>query len=73
MLSEKASKSERSLLLRLDSAITAARGAGRLILTKDGSKITIESKGMNDIVTEMDSVLEKFIINYLILLCQVSL
>ncbi len=45
MLSKKASKSERSLLLRLDSAITAAREAGRLILNKDGSKITIESKG----------------------------
>ncbi len=65
MLSKKVFTSERSLMLRLDSAIAAARGAGRLILNKDGSKITIESKGMNDIVTEMDSVSEKFIMNYL--------
>lgn len=65
MLSNKAFTSERSLMLRLDSAIAAARGAGRLILNKDIQNINIESKGLNDIVTEMDSATERFIINHL--------
>ncbi len=56
---------KQNLLLRLDSAISAARGAGRLILGKDGSKINIRSKGLNDIVTEMDSASERFIIDFL--------
>jgi len=54
-----------NLLVKLDSAIAAARGAGRLLLGKDSSKINIESKGANDIVTEMDRASERFIIEYL--------
>ena len=56
---------KQDLLLRLDSAVAAARGAGRLILDKDVSKVNIRSKGLNDIVTDMDSASERFIIDFL--------
>ena len=64
-MSKNNTEKERDLLLRLDSAIAAARGAGKIILEKDSSRISIESKGLNDNVTEMDRASERFIINYL--------
>jgi len=65
VLSNSITEKERNLLVRLDSAIAAARGAGKLILDKDGSKIDIQSKGKNDNVTEMDNASERLITNYL--------
>ncbi len=65
MLSENSVEGRNDLLVKLDSAIAAARGAGELLLGKDSSKISIKSKGINDIVTEMDSASERFIIDYL--------
>jgi len=53
------------LLVKLDSAIGAVRGAGRLLLSKKTSEIIIESKGGKDIVTEMDRASERFIIDYI--------
>jgi len=65
VLSENSIEERNNLLVKLDSAIAAARGAGRLLLSKDRSEIHIKSKGINDIVTEMDSASERFIIEYL--------
>jgi len=56
---------EQDLLVKLDSAINASREAGRLLLEKGTLDIKIESKGMNNIVTEMDMATESFIIDYL--------
>ena len=57
--------SDNNLLFRLDSAIAAARGAGVLILDREGTGLGIESKGLNDIVTEVDGESERYIVDYL--------
>ncbi len=51
--------------VRLDSAINAAREAGRLILDNMNSIDSVVTKGKNDVVTEIDSASEKLIIDYL--------
>ncbi len=51
--------------VKLDSAINAAREAGRLILDNMDSIGAVISKGKNDIVTEIDTVSEKLITDYL--------
>jgi len=57
--------SEDNLLKKMDSAVTAAQGAGNYILNQNIANIRVSAKGFNDSVSDTDIAVERLISDYL--------